>query len=287
MTKLVRLKSKGKGDVVGKIRIGALNKVFAYRYGGREGWIFPDDDAGREDLKILLDHYYWTNPLKMPRILALRAPWMGEQEREAMLLEFVEAMPRKYRSATLGKLLRFTGAEWKRLRVRTIAPIDLTAQERRQDSQIRNRMKVRAERRNAGMKPRAEYVANSLSKTKPWEALGMSRRDWYRKGKPQTLAQVCSNKDYYGNDRPVPTGLELDSVSVLPSLTTPSGAALSATPTASNYRLEPKRPDQHSRAELEEMYAEKRKPAWSTATVTEIEYTPTLRDLYADALLAA
>lgn len=32
--------------------------------------------------------------------------------------------------------------------------------------------------------PRAEYEAQSFSKSKPWEALGMSRATWYRKGKP-------------------------------------------------------------------------------------------------------
>lgn len=32
--------------------------------------------------------------------------------------------------------------------------------------------------------PRAEYEANSLTRSKPWEALGMSRATWYRKGKP-------------------------------------------------------------------------------------------------------
>ena len=32
--------------------------------------------------------------------------------------------------------------------------------------------------------PRAEYLAYSLSRVKPWEALGMSRATWYRQGKP-------------------------------------------------------------------------------------------------------
>ena len=32
--------------------------------------------------------------------------------------------------------------------------------------------------------PRAEYEANGISRAKPWEALGMSRATWYRKGKP-------------------------------------------------------------------------------------------------------
>ena len=33
--------------------------------------------------------------------------------------------------------------------------------------------------------PREEYLAKSVSKSKPWEALGMSRATWYRKGKPE------------------------------------------------------------------------------------------------------
>ena len=32
--------------------------------------------------------------------------------------------------------------------------------------------------------PRAEYLANSITRSKPWEALGMSRATWYRHGKP-------------------------------------------------------------------------------------------------------
>ena len=35
--------------------------------------------------------------------------------------------------------------------------------------------------------PRAEYEANSITKTKPWEALGMSRATWYNKGKPTSI----------------------------------------------------------------------------------------------------
>jgi hypothetical protein len=33
--------------------------------------------------------------------------------------------------------------------------------------------------------PREEYLANSISHAKPWEAMGMSRATWYRKGKPE------------------------------------------------------------------------------------------------------
>jgi predicted DNA-binding transcriptional regulator AlpA len=33
--------------------------------------------------------------------------------------------------------------------------------------------------------PRAEYEAQSASRTRPWEKLGISRATWYRRGKPQ------------------------------------------------------------------------------------------------------
>lgn len=35
--------------------------------------------------------------------------------------------------------------------------------------------------------PRDEYEANSISRAKPWEAMGMSRATWYRKGKPEQI----------------------------------------------------------------------------------------------------
>jgi predicted transcriptional regulator len=35
--------------------------------------------------------------------------------------------------------------------------------------------------------PRIEYEANSLTKSKPWEALGLSRATWYRHGKPKAF----------------------------------------------------------------------------------------------------
>lgn len=33
--------------------------------------------------------------------------------------------------------------------------------------------------------PRAEYEAHSIERAKPWEALGISRTTWYRRGKPE------------------------------------------------------------------------------------------------------
>jgi hypothetical protein len=174
-----------------------LNKLFAYRYGGtREGWQFPDDDSGREDLDILLHHYALNNPHKMLKIIKLRAPWMTEAE-ALSLIERIEAIPRRWRADTLGRLLNFTGEQWRRLRLRTIHPVDMTKKQRRKDAQERNRQRMRIKRRRAGKLLREEWLAkNNISRAKPWEAEGISRRTWYRRNAQKGVAQVCSNKVY-------------------------------------------------------------------------------------------
>lgn len=51
----------------------------------------------------------------------------------------------------------------------------------------RNNERRNAKRRSGGMVERAEYEARSISNTKPWEPLGMSRAKWYRLGKPDKV----------------------------------------------------------------------------------------------------
>ncbi len=53
----------------------------------------------------------------------------------------------------------------------------------RRKNETRNAKRIK-EARASGVIERAEYEANSLSKSKPWEAMGMSRAKWYRLGKP-------------------------------------------------------------------------------------------------------
>lgn len=38
--------------------------------------------------------------------------------------------------------------------------------------------------------PRADYLANSLTRSKPWERLGISRATWYRRGKPEPVPET-------------------------------------------------------------------------------------------------
>jgi hypothetical protein len=166
--------------LIGRLRIGELHKLFAGRYGGdRISYEFPDDDAGREDLVILLQHYGFTNPPKMARIVKLRTPWM-EIDEVIRTFERINTYPRKWRAEILGRELRVTRAEWQRLGPRTIAPCDMTREERNQERKVRDRLRKRLKRRTQGRKPRADYLAASKTRTKPWEMSGMSRRTWYR-----------------------------------------------------------------------------------------------------------
>jgi hypothetical protein len=178
-----RRKKLSRDEVIRRLRIGDLNKLLAYRYGGgdRVGWQFPDDDAGLEDLKILAHHYH---PVALPRIIKLRAPWA---DAEAIINE-VEGDPKRYRARHLGKLLNLSGLEYRQIGpFRTINPVNMSAEERAEYSRIRSNERRRQKRRMQGMKSRAEYEGKSLSRAKPWAAEGISKATWYRRqAKEQT-----------------------------------------------------------------------------------------------------
>ena len=56
----------------------------------------------------------------------------------------------------------------------------------------RHRRREEGRRRAAGAVDRQTYECTSLSRQKPWEALGMSRRSWYRAGKPVVVEPETS-----------------------------------------------------------------------------------------------
>jgi hypothetical protein len=79
-------------------------------------------------------------------------------------------------------------SERERLRAWRIAACDQTDTEREQHRKAKNRERMTARRRQVGVKPRAAWLASSLSKLKPWEAEGISRRTWERR----RVADVCA-----------------------------------------------------------------------------------------------
>jgi hypothetical protein len=95
--------------------------------------------------------------------------------------------PRTEKAEALGRKLKVTDAERAHLKIRTIAPYNVSPLERdqRRKQKKRDRDKLRAEskRRARGIKPRAEYLANSLSARAPWKDEGITRRSWERRRK--------------------------------------------------------------------------------------------------------
>jgi len=84
---------------------------------------------------------------------------------------------------TLISLFHITDDEQRKLR--TLISRDMAKE--------RDRERHTARRRAAGAVDRATYEANSASRQKPWEALGMSRASWYRAGKPTPAVETGSS----------------------------------------------------------------------------------------------
>jgi hypothetical protein len=192
-----RKKEQRESFNIARLRIPELRRLFAARYGR----VLPDDDAGRDDVLIMAYHLvhlpgdaHW----RIRNWTALYAPWMPSGEVEN-LISMVVAQPLLFRADKLGARLNLTNAERQRLRIRTIGAVDKTKAERLAECKERkrkaDRLRRQQRRRTTGARPRAEYEANSLSRSKPWAALGMSRAAWYRAGKPTTPGETVATPE--------------------------------------------------------------------------------------------
>jgi hypothetical protein len=121
------------------MRTGDLNKLFAKRYRStREDYVFPDDDAGIDDLRILLGHYAYSNPQRLTKIAALRAPWLTGTQFDYMMADATMS-PRMWTFQELGDHMNLTEAERRDLGIRTIGTIDVTSRQRKQARKVRDK----------------------------------------------------------------------------------------------------------------------------------------------------
>jgi hypothetical protein len=97
---------------------------------------------------------------------------------------------RKPNAKILGERLRVSNWEREHLKLWTIAPCDMGEKGMDWWRKHKKRQRMRELRRLRGQKTRVEYEANSLTRTKPWVALGISRRTWER----HHVASVCQVK---------------------------------------------------------------------------------------------
>lgn len=132
--------SGAQSEMIRRLLLGELRRLFRDRC---RGPILTDDDAGRDYLRELLlpvsigPHEairrpgaikLWSPTDRMRREIELSAPWMPQDEAQA-LVDDINQMPmwqRKPKARTLGERLNVLYGERERLRLRTIAPCDVS-----------------------------------------------------------------------------------------------------------------------------------------------------------------
>jgi len=108
---------------VRRFRYGCLIRLFRHRYGCQ----LPDDDAGREDLWLLLQNVSLASAgseKKVRAAIEIWAPWLSEEEARERI-EFLGVLTIYERSPTareLGERLGVTNAEREALKLCSLSP---------------------------------------------------------------------------------------------------------------------------------------------------------------------
>jgi hypothetical protein len=180
------------------LRCRDLDLYFDDRYGP----VLPDDDAGREDVMIYLNHLAHKQDDRqaaMHEWLDQRAPWLVGDARKAYIAK-VFRKPIMYRADTLAQKLGLTFARRQRLGITTIGAIDVSKEERQEMRKAKARDRMRKVR-HGGMS-REEYEGQSISRQKPWIAEGISRPTWYRRQQEQLKTHYAQAREVMGGNLP-------------------------------------------------------------------------------------
>jgi hypothetical protein len=172
------LKRVDHAEMMRRLREGDIRTVLLDRWGGT----VPSDDAGRDDLRLLL-LYVSAGPNafhKLPRTIQAWAPWMQPDEAKELIDE-VNRTPHLPGAKKLGEELRVTNEIRERLKVWRITACDMTTRQRREWRRRKEKERDRQRRELRGIKAHS----HSISHTKPWKLAGFKcRRTWERHGKP-------------------------------------------------------------------------------------------------------
>jgi hypothetical protein len=158
--------------------------------------------ADTEDFWRWLVAWAWHNgqngrdPTGALMMAAARIGRRGMSEAEADdIIEQAQTMRQRRTADKLARFLGMTCAQRQQLGITTIGSIDVDRKQRERRRKGENRMDHERSRRARGAKPRADYEANSLTRTKPWEAEGVGRRTWYRRRGTSPSAATSPPKD--------------------------------------------------------------------------------------------
>lgn len=162
------------------LRTAELERFFRDLFGG----LFPNTWEGVDALVVMAEQHLQRNrPEIVSSWLRARAPWVSDRMAAAVVSRAQQRTSRQTASQ-LGWRIKLTAEVRKRLKITTIRAVGQTDTSMAEDRRQAARDRKEKERRAAGATPRAQYEAESLSQTRPWERFGISRRTWERRGKP-------------------------------------------------------------------------------------------------------
>jgi hypothetical protein len=170
---------RGKKFSMATLRVAEIDRLLVSRY----GHVLPDDDAGRDDARIMVHHLAQISgdaPKRIAAWISARCRWMSPDEAETLTAAAI-SKPIRWRAPTAGAAFRLLDAERTALRITTMAPVDVSEAEMAKRRKDRDRERKAAKRRAAGAQPRKQYEAGATGHGKPWIAAGISRASWYRK----------------------------------------------------------------------------------------------------------
>jgi hypothetical protein len=124
------------------------------------------------------------------------APGFTKAHFEAAAIAAVRR-PRLESADTLGRRLCLTDEERTLLGITTIGACDVTraqrARRRRERKRQRDRQRAARKRAERGAIPRSQYLAESKARMRPWEAMGISQRTYYRRLKAAQVNHPGNN----------------------------------------------------------------------------------------------
>jgi hypothetical protein len=165
-----------------RLRLAELERLYAFRWGA----VLPDDDAGVDDLEVALHHLAnggGKNVIeRMTGWCARWAPWLPEAK-ALELCERIAADPEKYSADEIGERMRLCILDRERLEIRTIGAFNMPKilMVGAKPYPLLKEYQRHLKNRKRSKQTRAEYLAKSLSRSKPWEAEGISQRTWERR----------------------------------------------------------------------------------------------------------
>jgi len=172
--------------------------------------------ADTEDYWRWLVAWVWHNPTSKDQVGALMfasvrmGRGLGTSEIDE-ILDQAKTIRRRCSADAVAKFLGVTYKQRQQLGITTIGSIDVGRPARTLLRKPRDRRCKEHKRRERGIRP----LAQALSRTKPWEAEGMSRRTWYRRRGTTASTAISPLKSGGGTGTTASTALFLSGEDLL------------------------------------------------------------------------